>query len=138
MKSFRDVISIKSKKKEECINITNMVEKIVERSGIKDGFVLIFPLHTSCGVFINDSDFNITKDWMKIARKIIPEDDKYLHNEVDYKKNADGHLKGILTGHHVIIPITDGKLDLGTYHTIYYYETDGMREKEVLIKIIGE
>jgi len=138
MNSFRKVISIKTDKKEEIINITGKVREILSESGIKEGLLLVYSMHTSSGVYISDSDTSLNDDLTDLLGDLIPEDKDYKHNLTDYKKNAPGHLKVILSSHHVVVPVTEGRMDLGTYQTIYYSEFDGMREKEVLVKIIGE
>jgi secondary thiamine-phosphate synthase enzyme len=131
-------VRLQTKGKIEVVNITREIQQICRNSGIKEGFALIFPHHTSSAVYISDSDPNLTQDFNRILSKLIPYGDDYLHDLSDYKRNADAHLKASLTGHHVILPITDGRLDLGIYQTIYYAEFDGQREKEILVKIIGE
>jgi len=138
MKSHKDLIHITTKSKEEIVNITPQVQKICRVSGIKEGMALVFPYHTSSAVYISDSDRGITSDLLKILKKAAPPSDNYVHDDADPKKNADGHLKSTLTGHHIVIPISNGRLDLGQYQTIYYAEFDGMREKEVLVKVIGK
>jgi secondary thiamine-phosphate synthase enzyme len=138
VKTHRDFIHITSKSKEEIINITSQVQKICKNSGISEGMVLVFPHHTSSAVYITDSDTGITSDLLKVLGKTVPAGDDYTHNMADPKKNAAAHLKSTLTGHHIVAPLSGGKLDLGRYQTIYYAEFDGMREKEVLVKITGE
>ena len=138
MNSFRKVISIKTDKKEEIINITGRVREILSKSEIKEGLLLVYSMHTSSGVYISDSDTSLNDDLTDLLSDLIPEDKGYKHNLTDYKKNAPGHLKVILSSHHVVVPVTEGRMDLGTYQTIYYSEFDGMREKEVLVKIMGE
>jgi len=138
MRSYKEFIYLKTKSKIEIVNITEDVQDICRRSGIKEGLVLVFPFHTSCAIYINDSDTNLTYDYKKILSKIIPEGDNYAHDLTDYKKNADAHLKSILTGHHVILPLSDGELELNIYQTLYYAEFDGQRKKEILVKVIGE
>lgn len=138
MKTHKEFIRLTTKSKEEIVNITAQVQHICWNSSIKEGFVLVFPHHTSSAVYISDSDTCLTRDYQKAWRKLIPEGENYAHNRADPKKNADGHLKSILTGHHIILPLTNGQLDLGLYQTIYYAEFDGRREKEILVKIIGQ
>jgi len=137
MKLYEKFITICTDKKEEVVNITDEVEKIINNSGIKDGFAMIFPFHTSSAVYISDSDFNLTSDFTMILSQMVRADIPYKHDEVDYKKNAAGHLKAILTGHHIFVPVKNASLHLGTYQTIYYIEFCGMRNKEVLVKVMG-
>jgi len=122
----------------EVINITREVKRICGESGINNGFVLVFPLHTSSSVYISDSDPSLTSDFINILQKNVPSKIDYQHNKTDPKQNAHAHIQAILTGHHIVLPLTDGELDLGVYQTIYYAEFDGTREKDILVKIIGE
>lgn len=138
MKTYKGFIRLTTKSKEEIVNITAQVQCICQDSGVKEGFVLVFPHHTSSAVYISDSDTDLTRDYQELLRKLIPEEDEYAHNRSDPKKNAAGHLKSILTGHHIILPLAQGQLDLGPYQTIYYAEFDGMREKEILVKVTGQ
>ena len=138
MKTYKEFIRITTKNKEEIINITSQIEKICKNSKIKEGIALIFPHHTSSAVYISDSDKGITSDLLKVFKKVVPASDDYIHNKVDPKQNADAHIKATLTGHHITVSISNGKLDLGLYQTIYYAEFDGMREKKILVKVFGE
>lgn len=138
MKSYKDFIYITTTEKVEIINITAGIEQITRESGLNEGLVLIFPHHTSSAVYISDSDPSLTEDYLKLLSECIPSHGDYLHNLADHKRNADAHLKAIISGHHIVLPLSNGRLDLGIYQTIYYAEFDGQREKEVLIKIIGE
>lgn len=138
MNSYKDFIYVTATEKVEIINITAGVEQIAKESGIREGFVLVFPHHTSSAVYISDCDPSLTGDYLKLLGESIPSHRDYLHNLADHKRNADAHLKAIITGHHIILPLSDGCLDLGNYQTIYYAEFDGQREKGILVKIIGE
>ena len=138
MNTYKDVIEINTKDKIQIINITNKVEDICKKSKLKEGLVLVFPYHTSSAVYLNDSDSSLTFDYLKVLNNLIPLDNNYEHDKTDYKKNAHGHLKSIISGHHITLALTNGNLDLGTYQTIYYAEFDGCRKKEILVKIIGE
>jgi secondary thiamine-phosphate synthase enzyme len=138
MKSFEKVITFNTAETEEVINITSECRAALAESGIREGLALIFPLHTSSCVFISDSDPGIAQDYRDLLARLAPAGAGYRHDETDHKKNAHGHLRAILTGHHVTCPVSGGEFHFGTYHTVYYLEFDGKRPKEVLIKIIGE
>ncbi len=138
MKSFRKVVTFNTRETEEVINITPQCFGALRESGVEEGLALIFPLHTSSCVFISDSDSSVAEDYRDLLARLAPAGAGYRHDEVDYKRNAHGHLRAVLTGHHVTCPITGGDFDFGAYHTVYYLEFDGQRPKEVLIKIIGE
>lgn len=133
----RNIISIETTEREEIQNITGQLEEILVSSEIDEGLISVFPLHTSSAVFINDSDPSLLADIRDILRECVPESRSYQHNQSDPKENATAHIKSILTGHHVTIPITDGQFDFGRYHTVYYAEFDGQRPKEILVKTMG-
>ena len=138
MPTYRAEIALCTKEREEIVDITGHVVEAVEKSGISDGIALVFPHHTSSAVYISDSDRSLTGDFGAILAELAPEGREYAHDLTDYKKNAYGHIRANLAGHHIVIPITGGRPDLGVYQTIYYAEFDGRREKEVIIKIVGE
>lgn len=141
MRSYREEISIETDRPEEIINLTPQLRSHLRESGIEDGFMLVFPQHTSSAVYINDSDQQLTEDARDLLARLIPETpagDKEQYNHVDHKENAPAHLKSILLDHNVTLPITDGEFDFGAYQTVYYAEFDGCRPKEILVKIVGE
>lgn len=142
MKSFREVLSLETEYKEEIVDITPQLKKILDKSGINDGIMMVFPLHTSSAVYLNDSDRYLVKDAQELLRSLVPSTPQgkknvYHHNQRDPKENAAAHLKSMLLGHNLSLPISAGKFDFGLYHTVYYAEFDGRRPKEILIKIIG-
>ena len=138
MPTFRTEITLRTKERVEIVDITDRVFDACKKSGVSDGIALVFPHHTSSAVYISDSDRSLTGDFSSILAELAPEGRDYEHDRTDYKKNAFGHIRASLAGHHIIIPITDGKPDLGRFQTIYYAEFDGQREKEIVIKIVGE
>ncbi len=138
MPTYRTEITLCTKEREEIVDITGHVADAVSKSGVKDGIALVFPHHTSSAVYISDSDRALTGDFSSILAELAPEGRRYAHDVTDYKQNAFGHIRANLAGHHIIIPITGGKPDLGVYQTIYYAEFDGRREKEIVVKIVGE
>jgi secondary thiamine-phosphate synthase enzyme len=138
MESERRVLSVETNQPEAIVDITDRVKECLNESDLTEGLVSVFPLHTSSAVIINDSDSHLLDDLQALLDDLVPGDREYAHNDVDPKQNATAHLKSILTGHHVTIPVTNGAFDFGTYHTIYYAEFDGQRPKEILVKMIGE
>jgi secondary thiamine-phosphate synthase enzyme len=138
MSHFRKELHFHTAKASEILDITSKVERALEESGIREGLALVYPMHTSSAVYVSDSDRSLTHDFADLLEKLVPEAGSYRHDDTDPKRNAAGHLKAILAGHSVTLPITAGRLDLGTYQTIYYFEFDGRRDKEVLIKVIGD
>jgi secondary thiamine-phosphate synthase enzyme len=137
MKSLTEYLWFNTKKQKEFINITDDVKRIVTKSGIKEGFVLVSAMHITAGVFINDEEDGIKSDLMDWAEHLAPFKESYKHHRTG-ETNADAHLKSILFHHQVIVPVTENKLDLGPWQQIFYAEFDGQRRKRLIIKVIGE
>lgn len=138
MKSYRKEIWFETKKRREFINITQLVKNCLKESGIKEGLLLCNAMHITSSVFINDDENGLHKDFEIFLEKLAPEKpyDQYYHN--GFEDNADAHLKRTIMGREVIVAVTDGELDFGTWEQIFYGEFDGKRKKRVLVKIIGE
>lgn len=138
MKSYRKELWFETKKRREFINITQLVQNCLKESGIKEGLLLCNAMHITSSVFINDDESGLHKDFEIFLEKLAPEKpyDQYYHN--GFEDNADAHLKRTIMGREVIVAVTDGKLDFGTWEQIFYGEFDGKRKKRVLVKIIGE
>jgi len=136
-KSYRKEIVIRTKKRREFINITGEVETAVTQSGVQEGLVLCNAMHITASVFINDDESGLHRDMEIWLEKLAPENphSQYSHNGCE--DNADAHLKRSVMGREVVVAITGGKLDFGPWEQIFYGEFDGMRDKRVLIKIIG-
>lgn len=123
-----------------CVNITPQVEREVQKSGFREGLCLVNAMHITASVFINDDERGLHEDfeqWLEELAPFNPSPDHYHHNRTG-EDNADAHLKRQIMGREVVVAITNGKLDFGPWEQIFYGEFDGMREKRVLIKIIGE
>lgn len=138
MKSFRKELWFNISTRRGFVNITEKVEKCIEESQIKEGLCLVNAMHITASVFINDDEAGLHYDFEKWLEKLAPEKpyNQYKHN--GYEDNADAHLKRTIMGREVIVAITEGKLDFGTWEQIFYGEFDGKRDKRVLVKIIGE
>ncbi len=138
MKSFRKELTINYPKRRGYVNITPQVEECLRQSGIKEGLVLVNAMNITASVFINDDESGLHSDFERWLEKLAPEKphSQYSHN--GFEDNADAHLKRQIMGREVVVAVTDGKLDFGTWEQIFYGEYDGKRNKRVLIKIIGE
>lgn len=119
------------------INITSEVEEILERSGIKDGMILVSAMHITAGVYVNDAESGLIHDIEKWLEDVAPANPNYLHHRTG-ETNGDAHLKSLVIGHEIIVPITNGRLDFGPWQQIYYAEFDGQRRKRVIVKVMGE
>jgi secondary thiamine-phosphate synthase enzyme len=125
-----------TKKRKEFIRITDDVQKFLDETGLKDGFILVSAMHITAGVYVNDWENGLIHDIDAWLEKLAPEDPSYKHHQTG-EDNGDAHLKRILINHQVTIPITDGKLDLGPWEQIFYAEFDGQRKKRVILKALG-
>jgi secondary thiamine-phosphate synthase enzyme len=139
MKSITEYLIFNTESRFELINITLDVEKILNRSGIKEGLCLINSMHISSSIFINDDEKGLHNDFRDWLEKLAPHKpiNQYRHNDTG-EENADAHLKRQIMGREVVVAITNSKLDFGPWEQIFYGEFDGNRRKRVLVKIIGE
>ena len=137
MKSFTDYIWFNTKKHREFVIITDKVEDVVRQSGIKEGMVLVSAMHITAAVYVNDAESGLIQDIEEWLQNLAPEGPDYRHHRTG-EVNGDAHLKSLLMHHQVIVPITDGRLDLGPWQQIYYAEFDGQRRKRLIIKAMGE
>ncbi len=137
MKSYTEYLWFHTRNRREFINITDTIEKIVAASGVKEGLCLVSAMHITAGVFVNDEEEGFKQDLWELLERLAPYRRDYKHH-LTGEDNGDAHLKSILVHHQVVLPITDGKLDLGPWQQIFYAEFDGQRRKRVVVKIIGE
>jgi secondary thiamine-phosphate synthase enzyme len=137
MMVFTDYLWFDTKTRQEFIRVTDDVAAIVKQSGIVDGMVLVSAMHITSGVFVNDWESGLIADFQVWLEKLAPAGLPYTHHQTG-EDNADAHLKRTLMGHQVILPITDGKLDLGPWEQGFYAEFDGQRKKRVIVKVMGE
>ncbi len=138
MKSYRKELWFNTPKRRELINITPEIEQCLAESGIQEGLVLVNAMHITASVFINDDESGLHHDYEVWLEKLAPEKpySQYRHN--GFEDNADAHLKRTIMGREVVVAVTKGRLDFGTWERIFYGEFDGKRNKRVLVKIIGE
>ena len=137
MKSHTYYHWFNTKNKREFVRITDIVEDELAKSAIKEGLCLVSAMHITAGVYINDAEDGLIQDIEAWLQKLAPEGPDYHHHRTG-EVNGDAHLKNLLIGHEVIIPVTNGTLDLGPWQQVYYAEFDGKRKKRLIIKIIGE
>ena len=150
---FTDYLWFNTKQRQEFVRITDKVEEIVARSGITEGMVLVSAMHITAGVWVNDDEPGLQADTLEWLDKLAPPSWKEPANDVardlspdpgDYRHhaggedNGDAHLKNLLVHHQVIVPVTDGRLDLGPWQQVFYTEFDGRRPKRLVIKVLGE
>ena len=136
MIAHTEYVTFQTKKRYEIIDITDHVEKVRANAGLGDGFVLVTAMHITASVFVNDHEPGLWSDIMEWLETLAPAKPGYQHHQTG-EDNADAHLKRMLLGHQVLVPVTNGKLDLGPWERIHYGEFDGRRPKRVLFKALG-
>jgi len=138
MKSYRKELFFEVPARRAFINITDDCEQALRESGIREGLMLVNAMHITASVFINDDESGLHHDYEVWLERLAPHEpvDQYRHN--GYEDNADAHMKRQIMGREVVVAVTEGRLDFGTWERIFYGEFDGRRRKRVLVKIIGE
>jgi len=142
-----------TERRREFVRITDDVQAAVDEAGVSEGMALVSAMHITAGVWVNDDEPGIQADalewldklapatWQQppndVARQLLPDGGDYRHHRGG-EDNGDAHLKNLLVHHQAIVPVTDGRLDLGPWQAIFYTEFDGQRPKRLIIKVLGE
>jgi secondary thiamine-phosphate synthase enzyme len=130
-----ETLDIETKKQVSTTDITARVKAAVTRARVKDGVCVVAVLHTTAGVFVNENaDPAVQRDLISQLGKLIPRDDEFQHAE----GNSDAHIKSVLTGNDVTLPIRDGELVLGQWQGVYFADYDGPRERHATVTVIGD
>ncbi len=137
MKIHTDYMTVHTKQKRQFMNITPNVASAMEKSGVRDGIILVSALHPNAAVFVNDEEPGLLQDLDELLQKLAPERNDYKHAE-KFESNASAHLQSLLAHHQALVPISDGRLEMGPWQQVIYAELDGMRPKRILIKVMGE
>ncbi len=139
MRSYREELWFETPTRVAFINITAQVERCLQASGIREGLVLVNAMHITASVFINDDERGLHADYTAWLERLAPHEPigQYRHNDTG-EDNADAHMKRQVMGREVVVAVTEGRLDFGTWEQIFYGEFDGRRRKRVLVKIVGE
>ena len=138
MKSYREVLTFNASTRRAYINITGQVEEALKASGVREGLCLVNAMNITSSVFINDDESGLHRDFERWLEKLAPEKPHSQYDHNGFEDNADAHLKRTIMGREAVVAVTNGKLDFGTWEQIFYGEFDGMRDKRVLVKIIGD
>ncbi|MGH2722049.1 MAG: YjbQ family protein [Actinomycetota bacterium] len=153
MKSHTVYRTFATRSRREFVRITDDVRAAVEEAGILEGMALVSAMHITAGVWVNDNEPGILADaleWLDklapptwqppandVAEALTPDGGDYRHHRSG-EDNGDAHFKNLLVHHQVIVPVTDGRLDLGPWQEVFYAEFDGGRSKRLIIKVLGE
>lgn len=131
-----EYLHLRIPKRYALVNLNDRVEEVLERSGVQDGFCFVSAMHITAGIYVNDAESGLLHDIAGWIEKLAPFGADYRHHQTG-EDNGDAHLKSYLTNHAMTAPITNGRLDFGTWQRIFYAEFDGMRNKRVLVKCTG-
>ena len=137
MKTQTRYLWFDTRERREYVNITAEIQETLKESGVEEGMVLVSAMHITAGVYVNDAEPGIIQDIDDMLDRLAPLGPDYRHHRTG-EDNGDAHLKSILCHHQVVIPVTNGQLDLGPWQQVYYAEFDGRRRKRVIIKVMGE
>ncbi|MCS6914611.1 MAG: secondary thiamine-phosphate synthase enzyme YjbQ [Myxococcales bacterium] len=136
MRTHTAYLTFHTRKRQEFINITDRLHAILADSGVQEGMMLVSAMHITAAVYVNDAEEGLIADIQQWLAELCPERPDYRHHQTG-EDNAHAHLRNLLLGHQVILPITQGRLDLGPWQQVYYAEFDGQRDKRVVVKILG-
>jgi secondary thiamine-phosphate synthase enzyme len=136
MVSHTEYLVMHTRRPREFVNLTDKVRAAVRASGVAEGFVLVSSMHITSAVFVNDNETGLLQDIERWADRLAPPGD-YEHHRTG-ESNGDAHLKNLLLGHEVVLPVTRGELDLGPWEQVFYGEFDGQRPKRVVLKVVGD
>jgi secondary thiamine-phosphate synthase enzyme len=132
-----EYLTFNTRKHREYVHITPQVDAALKKSGIREGMILVSAMHITAGVYVNDHESGLIEDIDEWLEKLAPFREDYQHHQTG-ENNGDSHLKSMIVHHQVIVPVTNGKLDLGPWQRIFYAEFDGQRPKRLIIKVMGE
>ena len=135
MASATEYLWFETKTERAFVRITDRVREVVRKSGVREGMVLVSAMHITAAVYVNDNEPGLISDISAWADRLAPPGD-YAHHRTG-ESNGDAHLKNLLLGHQVILPVTKGDLDLGPWEQVFYAEFDGQRRKRVIVKVLG-
>jgi secondary thiamine-phosphate synthase enzyme len=129
-------LELRTKESTELIDITDEVKRIVRARGVDSGICVVFTRHTTTGIIINENETGLMSDILRMLDELVPRGKGYLHDRID--SNAHAHLRAVLLGSSVTIPIENGSMTLGTWQSIIFVECDGPRRREVFVQVVAE
>ena len=137
MKSLTDYLWFNTKKRTDIVNITDDIAYRVEQSKVQEGLCLVSAMHITASIWVNDEEAGLKQDLMEWLEKLAPVNPNYRHHQTG-EDNGDAHLKRSLIGYQCVLPITQGRLDLGPWEQVFYVESDGQRKTTIVITFIAE
>jgi secondary thiamine-phosphate synthase enzyme len=137
MKIYNEHITIQSRKAREVFNITTQVKAAMEKSGLRDGIILISSLHSNSAVIVNDNEPGLLEDLDTWLGQVAPIRDDFKHKG-RFESNAAIHFQSLLLNNQAMVAFTEARLDLGPWQSVLFVELDGLRPKRILVKVMGE
>ena len=141
VKVFSKTITVKTNERSELVNLTNELREFVEATGIEDGYAQVSSLHTTAGLIMNEWQDALLADVKSMIEQIVPRETYYKHNDPQYsdcdRHNADSHLRNVVVGHSLSVPIAQGKLVLGQWQSVILTEFDGPNQRKVFMQLFG-
>jgi secondary thiamine-phosphate synthase enzyme len=137
MATYREYLKVHTEKRIDFVNLTHAVQEAVNKSEVVDGIVLVNPMHITASVFVNDNESGLIIDFKEWLEKLAPKEKDYHHHQTG-EDNGFSHLWRTIMGRESVIAVSNGKLDLGPWESIWYGEFDGQRDKKIMIKVVGD
>lgn len=146
MEVYSETLEFETKNEFEFIDITSRIKEVFKKSGIKEGLIIIFSLHTTLAIKINEFEALLVKDFFKFLEMLTPKDKEYFHDRLELRKeisvnepkNARGHIKNLILETSQTIPIFDSTISLGKWQSVFVVETSGPRKRKILVQVCGE
>lgn len=133
---FREVFELKTDTRIKILDITREVQSVLDESGLKTGIVHVYSRHSTSGIVVNENEPGLLEDFQCSLESLVPTTNNYQHDRID--NNADSHLRSFLIGNSETIPLYNGKLDLGTWQSVFFVELDGPRTRKVTVTALGK
>jgi secondary thiamine-phosphate synthase enzyme len=133
---FREVFELKTDTRIKILDITREIQSVLDKSGLKNGIVHVYSRHSTSGIGVNENEPGLVEDFQSLLESLVPKTNNYQHDLID--NNADSHLRSFLIGNSETIPLYNGKLDLGTWQSVFFVELDGPRTRKVTVTALGD
>jgi len=140
-KVFSKTVTVNTQERTDLVNLTNDIRDFVISTGVKDGYVQVSSLHTTAGLIVNEWQDALLADVKATIERMVPRDTYYKHNDPQFsdcdRHNADSHLRIVVLGHSLSVPIDQGELVLGRWQSVILTEFDGPNQRKVFMQVFG-
>jgi secondary thiamine-phosphate synthase enzyme len=141
----RDFVRLRTEKRLQFVDLTELVEERVRRSGVCEGLVTVQSRHTTAAVLVNENEPLLLQDFEDLLRRWAPADARYRHNDLearagapaDERPNGHAHARALLLGASVCLNVAEGRLDLGEWQSVFLVELDGPRDRTLSLQVLG-